>query len=87
MDIPLLLGIALCAALIIAAKIMDKRRKAQKDDGIGKLKPGVKLRTTGGLLGVVTEVTEDGHIKADFSPDQTGSVVEITKDAFYKLED
>ena len=44
------------------------------------------IRTVNGMVGTVTEITPEGNIMADMSPDQAGSVVEITKDAFYKIE-
>ena len=86
MDIPLLIGVVLCASLIITTKVMEKRSRDKRNEGISRLKPGVMIRTVNGMVGTVTEITPEGNIMADMSPDQAGSVVEITKDAFYKIE-
>ena len=87
MSIPLLIGVVLCAGLLITTRVREKRNKEKKDEGINKLSQGVKIRTLNGMVGVITEVTGNGSFKVDMSPDQTGSVVEITKDAFYKIEE
>ncbi len=87
MAIPLLIGVVLCASLLITTKIMEKRSRDKRNDGISRLKPGVMIRTVNGMTGTVTEITPEGNIMIDLSPDQVGSVVEITKDAFYKIED
>ena len=84
MVIPLILGAALCIGLFGFTKHLEKKQKKAHDEGISRLKPGVRIQTIGGIIGTVTEVTSNS-IKADFSPDGSGSVIEVTKDAFYSI--
>lgn len=86
MLIPLIIGVVLCVGLLIMTKVLEKKNKDAHASGLAKLQYGTRIRTVNGMLGYVTEVT-DSTIKADFSPDRTGSVVEITKDAFYRIEE
>ena len=86
MTIPLIIGVVLCAALLVTTKIMEKKNTNKRNDSISALKIGTRIRTINGMAGTVEELTPQGTIKVDFSPDHSGSVVEITKDAFYKTE-
>ncbi|MCI5792693.1 MAG: preprotein translocase subunit YajC [Lachnospiraceae bacterium] len=87
MTIPLIIGVTLCGALLITTKVMEKKNKDAKEAGIAKLQHGTRIKTINGMVGTVDELTDHGTIKVDFSPDQSGSIVEITKEAFYKTEE
>ncbi len=86
MSIPLIICLIFFLAVVVMLKKTKKKNADAHEAGLKNLSHGTKIRTISGMLGTVVEVGNDS-IKADFSPDNSGSVIEITKDAFYKIEE
>ncbi len=85
LNIALIIAVVFC--IVVLVMLMNKKKKyadAHKS-GLQSLQPGMKIRTVNGMLGTVVEMGSDS-IKADFSPDQSGSIIEVAKDAFYGIE-
>ena len=76
--------LVVCVIFIAAFVLMMQhtREKNQKEyeAKISRLCYGVRITAANGMTGTVTEILDD-TVKVDFSPDQSGSIVEISKEA------
>jgi preprotein translocase subunit YajC len=80
--IPLLLGVAVLYFFVFRAKRnQDKARTSQLE----KLKPGQRVQTIGGILGVITNV-QDKEITVKV--DETNNVkIKFTRNAIHRVQD
>jgi len=79
---PLLLGVAVLYFFVFRAKRnSDKARTSQLE----KLKPGQRVQTIGGILGVITNVTDK---EITVKVDETNNVkIKFTRNAIHRVQD
>ena len=76
MTIPLIIGVALCGALLITTKVMEKKNKDAKEAGIAKLQHGTRIKTINGMVGTVDELKDKA--KTDKFEDAFISIVKTS---------
>ena len=86
MSYTLIVFIIFIAAFFLMNYFMKRKNKKEFDNRISRLEPGVHIVAVNGLRGVVTAVTEDS-VRVDMSPDESGSVIEISKEAVRSVMD
>ncbi len=65
----------------------NKQRRQEYAEQIEAIKPGNKVKTTGGICGVVTEVCDDDTIVLETGTEQSGkSYVKIDKECIYQTD-
>jgi preprotein translocase subunit YajC len=80
--VPLLVGVAVLYFFVFRAKRnQDKKRTEQ----LQKLKPGQRVQTIGGILGVITQVNEK---EITVKVDETNNVkIKFTRNAIHRVQD
>jgi preprotein translocase subunit YajC len=79
---PLLMGVAVLYFFVFRAKRkQDKKRTEQLE----KLKPGQRIQTIGGILGVITQVNDK---EITVKVDETNNVkIKFTRNAIHRVQD
>jgi preprotein translocase subunit YajC len=80
--VPLLIGVAVLYFFVFRAKRnQDKKRTEQ----LQKLKPGQRVQTIGGILGVITQVSEK---EITVKVDETNNVkIKFSRNAIHRFHD
>jgi preprotein translocase subunit YajC len=80
--VPILLGVAVLYFFVFRSKRnQDKARTSQLE----KLKPGQRIQTIGGILGVITQVNDK---EITVKVDETNNVkIKFTRNAIHRVQD
>jgi preprotein translocase subunit YajC len=79
---PLLLGIAVLYFFVFRSK---RNQDKKRNDQLAKLKPGQRVQTIGGILGVITQVSEK---EITVKVDETNNVkIKFTRNAIHRVQD
>jgi len=80
--IPLLLGVAVLYFFVFRAKRNQDKARTQK---LEKLKPGQRVQTIGGILGVITQVNDK---EVTVKVDETNNVkIKFSRNAIHRVQD
>lgn len=80
--IPLLLGVAVLYFFVFRAK---KNQDRQRQDLLEKLRPGQKVQTIGGIIGVITQV---GEKEVTVKVDENNNVkIKFSRSAIHRVYD
>ena len=80
--IPLLLGVAVLYFFVFRAKRNQDKARTQQ---LEKLKPGQRVQTIGGILGVITQVNEK---EVTVKVDETNNVkIKFSRNAIHRVQD
>ena len=80
--IPLLLGVAVLYFFVFRAKRNQNKARTQQ---LEKLKPGQRVQTIGGILGVITQVNEK---EVTVKVDETNNVkIKFSRNAIHRVQD
>ena len=78
--IPLLIGIAVLYFFVFRAK---RKQDRQRNDMMSLLKPGQRIQTIGGILGVITQVNEK---EVTVKVDETNNVkIKFSRSAIHRV--
>ena len=80
--IPLLLGVAVLYFFVFRAKRNQNKARTQQ---LEKLKPGQRVQTIGGILGVITQVNDK---EVTVKVDETNNVkIKFSRNAIHRVQD
>ena len=80
--VPLLLGVAVLYFFVFRAKRNQDKKRTQQ---LEKLKPGQRVQTIGGILGVITQVSDK---EITVKVDETNNVkIKFTRNAIHRVQD
>jgi preprotein translocase subunit YajC len=80
--VPLLLGVAVLYFFVFRSKRNQDKKRAEQ---LNKLKPGQRVQTIGGILGVITQVNDK---EITVKVDETNNVkIKFTRNAIHRVQD
>lgn len=80
--VPLLLGVAVLYFFVFRAK---RNQDKKRTETLEKLKPGQRVQTIGGILGVITQVNDQ---EITVKVDETNNVkIKFTRNAIHRVRD
>ena len=81
--LPLILIVVVVVMMVVSSR-SNKKRQKQYESMLAEIKPGIRVRTIGGIYGTVTKVQDDVVI-VSVGPDKARLV--FTKQAIANIED
>jgi preprotein translocase subunit YajC len=80
--VPLLLGVAVLYFFVFRSK---RNQDKKRNDQLATLKPGQRVQTIGGILGVITQVNDK---EITVKVDETNNVkIKFTRNAIHRVQD